>query len=311
MSSIKAKNLASQFGGNIAQVIGGPGRATPAAPPISEPGVDKFQGAVRSRGFGELPVDAVGRDESQPREEFDPADLESLAASIRRSGQLVPIRVRHDEAQGKWIVLVGERRLRACKLAGLERVRVEFVERSMTEADILAEQIVENVVRADLRPVEEGRAYRRLMDLNGWNVEELASTIGIQPTMVHHRLGLLRLPDDVAAKVEAGEIRPTAAYEISKLQIADEQREVAELVVSEGLDFKATAAEVARRKASQSSKGRGAKAKPKRTTMTIRTAAGKLTLENRKGVDESVFLAAMREGMAMMQDRVEGRVEAA
>ena len=76
-------------------------------------------------------------------------------------------------------------RLRACKLAGLQRVRVEFVEREMTESDVLAEQVVENAVRSDLQPVESGRAYKRLMDLNGWTAQQVAETLGIEPTAVY------------------------------------------------------------------------------------------------------------------------------
>src|SRR3954468_1858343 len=95
---------------------------------------DKLPGAVNAQSFAELPVDQVDRDESQPREEFDPDDLRRLADSILRFGQLAPIRVRRDDARGRWVVLVGERRLRACKLAGLDRVRVEFVEREMSQA---------------------------------------------------------------------------------------------------------------------------------------------------------------------------------
>jgi ParB family chromosome partitioning protein len=310
--STKADKLASRFGGNIAQVVGARPDASPA--PATPASADRYEGAIRSRAFGEIPVDAVDRDDSQPREDFDRGDLERLAASIAKFGQLAPIRVRRDEARGRWVVLVGERRLRACKLAGLDRVRVEFVERPMTEADVLAEQMVENVARADLRPVEEGRAYRRLIDLNGWHVEQLAETLGVEPSTIHHRLGLLRLPDDVADRVDAGEIRASAAYEISKLQIADDQREVADLVISEGLDFKATAAEVARRKSTRSaSKGRagGSRPKPRRTSVTIRTAAGKLTLESRRGVDDETLAAALSEALASVRARLGDRADAA
>ena len=72
--------------------------------------------------------------------------------------------------------------------------------------------------------------------------------MGIEPSSVYRSLGLLRLPDDVAVRVDTGEIKATAAYEISKLQIADDQRELAGRVVAEGLDHKATAAEVTQRK---------------------------------------------------------------
>ena len=165
--STKADSLLHRFGANIAQTVairpGGPSQAPPAPAAL-----DKYDGAVKARTFAEMPVEAIVCG-PQPRSEFDPDDLRRLAESIRRFGQLAPIRVRHDPARAVWVVLVGERRLRACKLAGLERVRVEFVERDMTESDILAEQVVENAVRADLQPVEQARAYDRLMALNGWS----------------------------------------------------------------------------------------------------------------------------------------------
>ena len=151
-----------------------------------------------------MPVSAITCGD-QPRTEFDDDELQRLAESIQRFGQLAPIRVRYDEPTDRWIVLVGERRLRACRLAGLETIRVELVERAMTDADILAEQIVENAVRADLQPVEQAHAYRRLMDLNGWNAQELAATLGIEPTKVYRALALLKLPEEVAEQVDAGD----------------------------------------------------------------------------------------------------------
>lgn len=298
--SAKADNLMSRFGGNISQVVGARAAAAPAAV-----APDRYEGATRSRAFGELPVDAVGRDDSQPREEFEASALTQLADSIRRFGQLAPIRVRRDEEQGRWIVLVGERRLRACRLAGLERVRVEFVERPMSESDVLAEQVIENVARAELRPVEEGKAYRRLIDLNGWTVEGLAETMGVPPTTVHHRLGLLRLPTDVMEQVDSGQIKATAAYEISKLQIADDQREVAEMVISGRLDFKQTAAEVARRKVSRPGRG-GKPAKPRRTTSrTFRVGSTKIVVEDRRGVDDATIRAALEDVLAQLNVRAQ------
>jgi ParB family chromosome partitioning protein len=242
--SAKADKMREQYGANIARAV------TPRAaqaPLPAEAAPDKYAGATRSRMFAEMPIDAIVCN-LQARTEFDPAELERLAASIKRFGQLAPIRVRRDDERGVWVVLVGERRLRACRLAGLEKVRVEFVERPMTEADILSEQVVENAARTSLQPVEQGRAYQRLIELNQWTAQELAETLAVEPTAVYRALGLLKLPEDVAARVDAGEIKATAAYEISKLQIADDQREVANLVVAEGLDHKGTVAEVTRRR---------------------------------------------------------------
>lgn len=263
--SAKSESLLSRFGANIAQTVGT--RPVGPTPPPAPTAVDRYAGAIKARTFAEMPVEAIEYGE-QPRTEFDPAELERLAKSIRRFGQLAPIRVRHDEARGKWVVLVGERRLRACKLAGLERVRVEFVERPMSEADVLAEQVVENVVRADLQPVEQGRAYKRLMEMNSWTAQDLSATLGVEVTSVYRALALLRLPEDVAEQVDAGEIKPTAAYELAKLQIADDQREVAEKIVAGTLDHKGTVAEVRRRQAGRSAKkGKGkAKARAKLPT---------------------------------------------
>jgi ParB family chromosome partitioning protein len=306
----KADDLLQKFGGTIAGAVGRrPGARDPAGPPPPDP----YAGAVRARTFAELLIEAIDRDESQPREEFDEPDLRRLAASIGRFGQLAPIRVRPGATPGRWIVLVGERRLRACRLAGRTRVRVEFVERPMTEADVLAEQLVENLARADLKPLEEGRAYRRLIDANGWTVEQVAETFGVEPTKIHRGLGLLRLAGDVAERVDAGQIRATAAYEISKLQIADDQRAVAEKVLAQGLDHKATTAEVKRRQAARRGKGRGSgKAKARKvTSRTFKAAGYRIAVENRRGVEPETLADALREALGQVEAELQGRGEAA
>lgn len=304
--SAKADKFLSQFGANISQTVAP--RAGQAPLPASAP-PDKYAGAVRNRMFAELPVDAIVCN-LQVRTEFDPGDLERLASSLKRFGQLAPIRVRHDPERNAWVVLVGERRLRACRLAGIEKVRVEFVERDLSEADILAEQVVENVVRADLQPVEQGRSYKRLMGLNDWTALELSEALGIEQTAVYRALSLLKLPDDVAAKVDAGEIKATAAYEISKLQIADDQREVAERVLSEGLDHAATVATVnAKRKAHSSSRGKGkgsAKAGPPRPR-TFRLASGKVTVEPKKIGGLEAMLAMAEEVVEAIRSELGAR----
>jgi len=301
----KANDLMAKYGGNIAQTVGirpglAPQGVTPEAPP------DKYAGAVKSRTFGEMPVESIEAG-PQPRTEFDDQELARLAESIKRYGQLAPIRIRHDEARGRWVVLVGERRLRACRLAGLPRVRVEFVERAMTEADILAEQVVENAVRADLKPVEQTRAYRRLMEMNGWTAQQLAETLDVEPTLVYRSLGLERLAGDVAERVDEGAIRATAAYEISKLQFADDQRAVAEKVVAEGLDHAGTVAEVKRIKAEREGKSRAGlkgraaiRARP-RTSRTLKAAGCRITVENRRGVDDALLLAALEEAAGQLR----------
>lgn len=303
--SAKADKILEQFGSNISRTLA----PRPAQAPLpSAAPVDKYAGAVRNRMFAELPVDSIVCN-LQVRTEFDQDELERLATSLKRFGQLAPIRVRHDPERNAWVVLVGERRLRACRLAGIEKIRVEFVERDLSEADILAEQTVENMVRAALQPVEQGRSYKRLMELNGWTALELSETLGIEQTAVYRALSLLKLPEDVAAKVDAGEIKATAAYEISKLQIADDQREVAEKVVAEGLDHAATVATVKARRKAATPRGKAGKAKSRQPAeQRHRGSRGvKVTLNAAARHTAEDIAADLRE----IADRIEGRASEA
>ncbi len=302
--STKADQLAAKFGTSLSQIVGmKPGEA--AFRPAPEPArADRYGGAVKSKMFAELPIGQVDRDPSQPREEFDDVKLQSLADSIRRKGQLQPIRVTPGGEVGRWMVLVGERRFRACKLAGLATIEVRFVEGPITDADRLEEQIFENVARDDFKPAEEGKAYRRLMELNGWSVKELIGELKIEPTSVHRALGLARLPDDVAAMVDRGEIKPTAAYELSKIADADEVRDLAHAVVGSGLGHKEVVEAVAKRKAA--SKGGKSPAKPTRPTFeVIRAGGATVTVEFRKAVDARSVLAALEEATSRQRAKVE------
>jgi hypothetical protein len=141
------------------------------------------------------------------------------------------------------------------------------------------------------------------MELYGWTAKELAESIGVEATAVYRSLALLRLPDDVAERVDAGEIKATAAYEIAKLQIADDQRAVAEAVVSGDLDHKATVEAVARRRAKP--KGRGAskgKPKPLPTDQSVRVESGRrVTSSGRKGFDRAAFLSDLEEAVEMLR----------
>lgn len=317
--STKAEGLASKFGANLSGIInlkpGAEGQGQ-GRPPVSPPPVDPYGGAIKSKKYGELPIDQIDRDPEQPREEFDEADLQTLAQSIRRKGQLQPIRVTPGAEAGRWVVLVGERRWRACKLAGLASIEVKFVEGPITEADRAEEQLMENIARCDLKPAEQGKGYRRLMSLRSWTVKDLIAELEVEPTSVHRALGLARLPDDVAALVDAGKIKPTAGYEISKLEDPDDVRELARAAAENRLDHKGVVEAVARRKKPAAepkakAEGRGAKspAKPQRPTFEVfRAGAAKVTVEFRKAVDPRAVLVALEEAANRQRERV-GAIE--
>ena len=103
-----------------------------------------------SAGFGKVAIAQVGPDPQQPRVEFSSDAIERLAASIRDQGQLSPIRVRWSVELGKWLIIAGERRWRAVTKAGLERITSMFIDRDMSESEIRAEQLVENLLGEDL-----------------------------------------------------------------------------------------------------------------------------------------------------------------
>jgi ParB family transcriptional regulator, chromosome partitioning protein len=133
--------------------------------------------APRDRGAGRRPLRNVGRveigmvipDPEQPRTEFADGALARLAQSIYDKGQLSPIRVRWSDAAGKWVIIAGERRWRATKLAGLPTIDCHFHEGELTQSEILEQQLIENLLREDLRPVEKARAFSALIQMNGWN----------------------------------------------------------------------------------------------------------------------------------------------
>jgi ParB family transcriptional regulator, chromosome partitioning protein len=149
------------------------------------------------------------------------------------------------------------------------------------------------------------------MDMHGWTAKDLSEAIGVEATTVYRSLALLRLPDDVAERVDAGEIKATAAYEIAKLQIADDQRAVAEAVISGDLDHKATVNEVARRKAASKAtrtKGGGSKAKRRPASSRVfRTAPGiRITAERGRGVEPAALVEALEEALAIVKGELAG-----
>lgn len=311
----KLDELRRATGGNVAESMGKgvarPGPTHGASPPPS--GADRWSGVERLAGAQRVPVDRIGRDPSQPREVFAEAELAELADSIRERGILQPIRVRWDEGRGMYVVIAGERRYRAATMAGLAVVPCVVEDAPMTDSEILLDQLAENIVRLDLEPIEQAKAFKRLMDANDWSARRLAEALHIDHDKVNRAVRLLALPAAIQDAVAVGEMAPTTAFELTKLADPEAQADVAARVVAEGLN-RAEVVEAVREQATRSprsGKGRGAKAKPRKTTATIRTAAGKVTVENRRGVDDETLEAALVEALGTIRARGAGHSEAA
>ena len=194
-----------------------------------------LEGLTREKAAARIAVDRIVRDPDQPREEFDEEALQRLADSLRTRGQLQPIRVRWDEGRGVYVILVGERRWRAAQRAGLAELSCIVVDGELPADERLMIQLVENALREDLRPVEQARAYKALMEAREWSGNQLAKELHIAQSSVVRALALLELPAPVQAQVEQGALAATVAAELTKLPEPAMQAEVAQAIVDQGL----------------------------------------------------------------------------
>lgn len=165
-----------------------------------------------------LPVEAIHPNPAQPRRRFDEEALEELAASIRRRGIIQPliVRPRRDGRGGEsWEIVAGERRWRAAQRAGLSLVPV--LVRDYSDAEMAEVAVIENVQRADLDPIEEGAAYRALIERFGHTQEQVAEALGKSRSHIANQMRLLQLPEEVQAMVQegqltAGHVRPLIGH---------------------------------------------------------------------------------------------------
>lgn len=298
----KLDELRRAAGSNVDDSMG-IGRAPGTTPPSEAPAAPaKWQGVTRSKDTALIPIDRIERDPNQPREEFDEEALRRLADSMRTRGQLQPIRVRWDEGRGVYVVVVGERRWRAARLAGMPTLSCTVHDQAMEQGELLALQLVENLVREDLRPVEEARAYRTLMERNGWSVSQLARELAIDHSGVSRALALLELPASVQDQVEQGALPPATAYEVSKLHDAAEQEALAAQVIAGKLS-RAETVEAVRQRKPAGGGGKARKTKGRKvTSRTFRGDAGyKITIECRRGVEPGPMVDALREALRQAQ----------
>lgn len=210
---------------------------TDARAPVEK--MDKAQAA--GAGVTRVPIEQIHADRANPRRTFDAAQLEELAASLKQQGVLQPILVRKDGSRG-FRIIAGERRWRAAKTAGLTELPVIIREASDAEAYELA--LVENIQRADLNPLEEAEAYRRLVEERKLTQEQVADRVGKDRSSVANALRLLQLPNEVKQLVAEGDIDMGHARALLGLGSSREMVTLAREVVSDKLTVRETEARV-------------------------------------------------------------------
>jgi len=172
----------------------------------------------------------------QPRTVFDNAALEELAASIKEIGILQPPVVRKI-GDNQYELIMGERRYRAAKLAGL--VNIPVIVRQTSDNELLREALVENIHRSNLNSLEEAAAYNQMLSDFGFTHDELAERLGKSRPVITNTLRLLNLPPTVQKRLAAGTISAGHARALLGLNSADEMERLANKIVSEGLSVRA------------------------------------------------------------------------
>lgn len=250
--------------------VGGPGMAAPASAGTATQTAPAVQGSVGERGvpaaklaslpsvlreedqaagmaadlpappvgayFAELPLDAITPNPRQPRKEFDEDALAELVTSIKEVGLLQPVVVRQT-GPGRYELIMGERRLRASRKAGLEAIPA--IVRGTEDEKLLLDALLENLHRAQLNPLEEAFAYDQLLKDFECTHDQLADRIGRSRPQVSNTLRLLKLSTAVQRRVAAGVLSAGHARALLSIEDAEEQDRMAKRIVAEGLSVRA------------------------------------------------------------------------
>lgn len=188
----------------------------------------------------ELCIHDVIPDKNQPRKLFDETKLQELAKSIRQHGLLQPILVKPLQ-NGKFQFVHGERRWRACKLVCMKTIRAEV--RELSDKEVAEIQLVENLQREDLNPIEEAETYQRLIEEYSYTHEEIAKKICMSREYVTNKLRLLKLPLEIQEEIRKGKkgnIKESHARLLLSIEETDKQKQLAEKVIDERLSVRKT-----------------------------------------------------------------------
>ena len=218
----------------------------------------------------QVPVTAICRNRLQPREDFDSASLEELAASIREKGILQPLLVRPASGQaGLYELIAGERRWRAAQLAGLETVPV-LVRVDLSDTEALEMALVENLQRRDLNAIEEAQAYSRLIEEYGLTQAAVADRVGRNRVGVAQSLRLLKLPARLQDWLADGSLSVGHAKALLGLSDAASQERLARAARERGWSVRQTEEAVRRAAAADGAGGSGASGSDEENAMDPR-----------------------------------------
>jgi ParB family chromosome partitioning protein len=209
-------------------------------------------------GLREIPIEMIRANPHQPRRNFDRAEIESLAASLKEKGVLQPILVRPlTDSPGEYQIVAGERRWRAAQVAALRSLPA--IVQTLDDQQVLEIGIIENVQRTDLNPYEEALAYRTLIDTFGHTQEAVAEAVSKSRPHVANALRLLTLPQAILTMLVEGQL--TAGHARSLIG-SEKAVELARTVIRDGLSVRQTEALVRKQAAPRTAPAPGKRASP-------------------------------------------------
>ena len=185
-------------------------------------------------GYFSCPVDLIDPNPLQPRRDFSESELKEMAQSVREMGVLTPLLV--SKKGERYQLIAGERRLRAAKIAGVDRVPV--VVREVSPVESLEMAIVENIHRKDLNPIEEAEAYQRLLEELKITQEALAQRVGKDRATIANLLRLLKLPPPIQKDLIEGRLTMGHARALAGVKGQQRQLALRELVIEKGLSVR-------------------------------------------------------------------------
>jgi ParB family chromosome partitioning protein len=259
----------------------------------------------------EVSIDSISPNPRQPRTVFDESALNELIASIKEIGILQPPVVRQT-SPGKYELVMGERRFRAAKAAGLKSIPV--IIRQTPDNELLREALIENIHRSQLNPLEEGAAYAQLLNDFHCTHDELATKLGRSRPLISNTMRLLNLPPTVQRKVAAGVISAGHARALLGLTDEAEIEKLANRIVAEGLSVRATEEAVATHSPKKNSGKSNKSGKVAASGETLAAAEllsdyldTRVSVQGVSGKGKIVIEFAGREDLQRIVDLIEGK----
>jgi len=192
--------------------------------------------ATSTEDTHEVPIDLIDPSALQPRSVFDDAKLDDLAKSIAANGVVQPVLLRRKG--NRFELIAGERRCRAAERAGL--TKIPAIVRDIADDKVLEIALIENIQREDLNPIEEAKAYKKLIETLGLTQETVAIRVGRDRSYVTNYLRLLRLPEDLQDLLQRGQISTGHARTLLGASHTDSQRRIARRIIEQDLSVRAT-----------------------------------------------------------------------